>query len=136
MHLIAFGKDSDIITLHAAATTFAKPTSDSFGGSLERFRTAYGGSPPDVLIRIIGAAAWAFDEACGLYGMLDDGTWDRAEAPLGGGGILSGLAGIGQTYATAMGGYKRLAIAQWDGGTLTASQAVAVYAIPAFTRSV
>lgn len=133
MSRVKFAEGAGIITLHESGTTFTKPTAVTHGGLYTAQRLG-GFTPPDVLIRIKGVLAWAFDKSCGVFGMLDDGTWDRAETPLDGGGLISGLAGTGQTYAVAMGGYKRLAISAWDGSTLTASTAVIVYAIPAFTK--
>jgi hypothetical protein len=127
--------DGGIVTLHSSTTTFTAPSAITSGGLYVSARIG-GFAPPDVIIRIKGTLAWAFDKATGVFGMLEDGTWDRAETPLGGGGLLSGLAAIGQSYAVAMGGYKRLAISAWDGGTLTASQAVVVYAIPAYLKEI
>ena len=135
MGRVKFGTDAAIATLHSAVTTFTKPSATTDGGEFVAMRIG-GFSPPDVLIRIIGTLAWAFDKACGVFGMLPDGTWDRLGTPLGGGGLLSGLAGTGQAFLVAAGGYTRLAIGAWDGTTLTSTQAVTVYAVPAFTKEV
>ena len=133
MQLITFG-DAEAVTLHSAITTLAKPTGSAGGDYAAKFRGSRG-TPPDVLIRFLGASAWTFDKQASIFGQLADGSWDRAEIPLNGGSLISGLAGVGQTFAVVMGGYKRLAVGAFDGTTLTASQTISIYAFPAYSRS-
>jgi hypothetical protein len=129
---IKFAQGDGIVTLHASGTSWTKPTALTDGGQLGQRIASF--SPPDVLIHIKGASDWVMDKMTGVFGMLEDGTWDRIEGPLGSGALLSGLAGTGQSYLIAAGGYKRLAISAFDGTTLTSSSAVIVTAIPVFSR--
>lgn len=132
MSRIKFGQSTSVVTMHSAVTTFTKPSATTDGGSnvVNQVR-AY--APPDMLLTIKGDLAWAFDKIAGIFGMRADGTWDRIETPLANGTLISGLAGVGQSYALATGAYQRYALGAWDGTTLTSTTAVTVTATPIFS---